>query len=234
MSLAKSAATGPPRRPAPAEAGANLLVHDLKNLACRLATLCQNLGQRYDDPLFKATALDVLDDTALHLHRLAKDLRDHEGRVVVKLRVDLSKVLREALRDSRPDLSGGIQLVERYGDLPPIWGDAYLLRRAFACAIENSLEAMKGCGVLSIFTARIRRRDRTRLLAEITDTGPGMSESFLRRRLFRPFSSTKKDGLGLGVYTIRQVAALHGANLRILSGEGLGTCVRFYFPDSER
>ncbi len=209
------------------------MIHDLKNLAGRLSILCQNLGERYDDPLFKGSALNLLDDTVLHLRRLARDLADHEGRVVIKLRVDLNRVLQDAITDTRPDLAGNVRLVEDYAAIPPIWGDAFLLRCAFACAIENALEAMKGRGTLSITTAAVRGRGRARLRVEIADTGSGMSEEFLRRRLFRPFSSTKEEGLGLGVYTIRQVAALHGATVRILSAEGVGTRVRAFFPVDE-
>jgi signal transduction histidine kinase len=222
------------RRPAPAEAGANLLVHDLKNLACRLGALLQNLDEHYDDPSFKRTALDMLDDTVVHLQRLAKDLREHDGRVVVKLKVELNHVVQQALSDTRPDLLEGIEVLEHYAPLPLIWGDGFLLRSAFACAIDNALEAMGGRGRLGIATARFRRRQRESVTVEIADTGPGMSEEFLKERLGAPFSSTKEDGMGLGVYTFRQVAALHGGTVRILSAEGEGTRVRFHFPVVDR
>lgn len=219
--------------PTPMDAGSNLVVHDLKNLAGRLAALTQNLAEHYEDPLFKATALALLDDTAIHLHRLATDLRNHEGRVVIKLRVDLNHVLDEALGDARPDLAGDIRVMKDFVPIPTMWGDAFLLRRAFACAIENALEAMAGKGDLLVGTAVVRRSRRSRVLADIVDNGPGMSAEFLRERLFQPFSSTKEEGLGLGVYTIRQVAGMHGGTVRIESGEGAGTRVRFSFPVDE-
>ncbi len=218
------------RAPVPIDAGSNLVVHDLKNLASRLVSLMQNLSEHYDDPLFRDSALALLDDTAVHLRRLATDLRDHEGRVVIKFKVDLNQVLDEALSDSRPDLAQAVQLLKRYSQIPVIWGDAFLLRRAFACAIENALEAMHGKGVLLVRTTVVRRRGRCRVVADIADDGPGMSAEFIREQLFRPFSSTKEDGLGLGVYTIRQVAFLHGGTVRIESAEAVGTRARFSFP----
>jgi len=211
------------RAPVPVDAGANLVVHDLKNLASRLASLMQNLSEHYDDPLFRDSALALLDDTAVHL-------RDHEGRVLIKFRVDLNQVLEDAMSDSRPDLAKAVRLVKRCAPIPAIWGDAFLLRRAFACAIENALEAMHGQGALLVRTATMRRKGRTRVVADIADDGPGMSASFIREQLFRPFAGTKEDGLGLGVYTIRQVAFLHGGTVRIESAEGVGTRVRFAFP----
>ena len=216
--------------PSPAHAPTNLVVHDLKNLAGRLSALCQNLAKHYEDPVFKGTALDLLDDTAVHLQRLAEDLRAHDGHILVKLRVDLNQILEGAVLDTRPDLAGKIRLVPQYGEVPTIWGDGFLLRRAFGCAIENALEAMNGEGMLSVRTEVARRRAKERVVVEIADTGPGMSEAFLRERLFRPFTTTKEKGMGLGLYTIRQVVGLHAGTVRILSARDAGTRVRFHFP----
>ena len=230
----RAGGTSDPRRrrsngPTPARAGTTLLVHDLKSLSGRLSALCQNLGERYEDPLFKETALDVLDDTAVHLHRLACDLRDHDDRLLVKLRLNLNDVLEAALADARPDRSGQMDVITEMAELPAIWGDGYLLRRAFACAIENSLEAMGGRGTLLLRTTCAARNGNRRATVEIGDDGPGMSAQFLQERLFRPFAGTKEGGLGLGVYTMKQVALLHDGSLRILSSTGRGTRVRFHF-----
>jgi len=222
---------GPRRaRPAPAQAGPNLLVHELKGLACRLDLLQQNLGQRFDDPLFKQTMLDVLDGAVGRLQRLARDLRNHESQLVVKLRVDLNQVLDDAISDTQPELVGDVALFADYVETPQIWGDGFLLRCAFSCAIDNALESMQGEGVLTVSTRLITRGGRRRITVEIADTGPGMSKEFLREQLFRPFSTTKESGMGLGAYTFRQVATLHGGSVRILSEEGVGTRVRFHFP----
>lgn len=208
-----------------------MAAHDLKNLASRLAALSQNLDDNFDDPLFKPTALDILKDTVGHLQRLASDIRDHEGRLTVKLRVDVSRLLEEALMDVRPGLGSRCEILLDARELPLIWGDAFLLRRAFACAIENSLEAMNGAGGTLALSTRMRRRNgRSRIVVEICDDGPGMDPEFIRKRLFCPFGSTKENGMGLGVYTMNQIASLHGGRVRIVSDPGSGTRVRFFFP----
>jgi signal transduction histidine kinase len=218
--------TGPP----PTEAGPTLLVHSLKNLAGRLGLLLQNADERYEDPIFKETVLAVLDDTVGQLRRLAHDLRDHEGRLLIKLRADLNFVVQAALGELRSALGGQLILEESYEPVPQVWADAFLLRCAFCCAIENAIEAMDGAGVLTVSTRQQHRGGRCRVTVEIADTGPGMSPEFVREHLFRPFSTTKEEGLGLGAYTFRQVAALHGGSVRILSAEGCGTRLRFHFP----
>lgn len=230
MKPRSSIAAAKARGPAPSQAGATLLAHDLMNLAARLAILHDNLGVHYEEAEFKGAALRVLDDSVRHLKRLAADLREHEGRVLMKLRVDLNQVLMLALSDTRPDLAEEMALIQNYQEIPPIWGDALLLRQAFACAIENALTAMEYRGTLAIGTECQPRTRVRKVLVEIADDGPGMSAMFLKRALSAPLESAKGDGHGLGLYTIRQVTSLHGGTVRLHSAPGLGTRVRFSFP----
>ncbi len=221
------------RKPPASEAAPNLLVHELKHLASRLQLLNENLVRHADDPEFRQNAWELLDDTVRQLRRLAGELHEREGRLMVKLRVDLNEILDDALASCHPDLAGTVELEERLNELPPIWGDRFLLRRAFACTIENALEAMSGRGTLLVVSGVVRRGGRRRMLVEFIDDGPGMTPEFQRRLLARQFASGKEDGLGLGVYTVRQVVALHGGTVRISSTPGVGTEVRFFFPVDE-
>lgn len=214
------------------EAGTNLLAHELKNLASRLALLCRNLSDNFEDPLFRRSAVGLLDDTAGYLKQIAHDLRDRDGRMIVKLPVRLDEVLRAAVRDRRPDFGPKVALHEAYGVVESIYGDSVLLRQAFGCAIENALESLCGSGAVGVICGQTGGR-RPRIRVEIVDNGPGMSDEFVRRILFHPFATTKEQGLGLGVYTIRQVASFHGARVKISSVEGEGTRVRFSFPAGE-
>ena len=60
-----------------------------------------------------------------------------------------------------------------------------------------------------------------------------MTREQMKYHLFRPLRSRKPQGLGLGMYTMRQVATLHGGKIRIVSEEGQGTRVLFHFPGEE-
>jgi signal transduction histidine kinase len=233
MSPRLAARSGAGRRPSAAQAAPNLLIHELKHLASRLQLLNENLSLHFDDPGFRQSAWELLDDTVRQLRRLAGEMHEREGRLMVKLRVDLNEILDDALASCHPDLAGTVELEERTSPLPPVWGDRFLLRRAFSCAIENALEAMAGRGTLLVASGIVRRGGRPRILVEVIDDGPGMSPEFQRRLLARQFASSKADGLGLGVYTVRQVVALHGGTVRIASAPGTGTAVRFFFPLDE-
>jgi signal transduction histidine kinase len=62
-----------------------------------------------------------------------------------------------------------------------------------------------------------------RATIEVIDAGPGMSASFIRDRLFRPFTSTKTGGFGIGAFEARQVIVAMGGKLDVVSREGEGT-----------
>ncbi len=57
-----------------------------------------------------------------------------------------------------------------------------------------------------------------------------MTPEFLRDRLFRPFETTKPEGVGLGLATANQIVRYHRGTIRILSQPGGGTIVRLSFP----
>ncbi len=68
---------------------------------------------------------------------------------------------------------------------------------------------------------------------KVIDYGCGMTDSFLRTGLFEPFKTTKKDGLGIGLYQCRQIIGAHGGRIEVLSVEGSGSVFTIWFADTE-
>jgi signal transduction histidine kinase len=68
------------------------------------------------------------------------------------------------------------------------------------------------------------------VVVEVVDDGPGMSERFVAEELFRPFSTTKESGFGLGMFQCRALVEGWGGRLEVDSAEGLGTTVRITLP----
>jgi signal transduction histidine kinase len=65
---------------------------------------------------------------------------------------------------------------------------------------------------------------------DITDTGEGMSEDFMRERLFKPFDSTKSAGMGIGVFESREYITELGGLLEVTSEPALGTTFKVVLP----
>ena len=65
---------------------------------------------------------------------------------------------------------------------------------------------------------------------EIGDTGVGMTEEFVKTRLFRPFSSTKASGMGIGSFESLQYIRELGGSIDVVSAPGRGTVVTMLLP----
>jgi signal transduction histidine kinase len=57
-----------------------------------------------------------------------------------------------------------------------------------------------------------------------------MSNVFVRESLFRPFQSTKKHGLGIGMFQSRAIVEAHGGSIEVESEAGRGTTFRVSLP----
>ncbi len=61
------------------------------------------------------------------------------------------------------------------------------------------------------------------------DTGPGMSEEVLSK-MFTPFFTTKKQGLGLGLYMAHNIINAHNGRTEVQSKLGTGTVITVILP----
>ncbi len=95
--------------------------------------------------------------------------------------------------------------------------------------MQNALDATAGGGRVTV------RLDRDGDFAriEVGDTGVGMSEDFIRERLFKPFETTKAAGMGIGVYESMQYVAALGGRMLVDSAPNAGTRVRVLLPAVE-
>lgn len=100
------------------------------------------------------------------------------------------------------------------------------LERVLGHLVQNALDATPPSGRVWVHVAR--RSGQLRV--EIGDTGQGMSEEFVRTRLFKPFSSTKGSGMGIGSYESAQYVRELGGSLEVDSREGRGTVLTVLLP----
>ncbi len=64
----------------------------------------------------------------------------------------------------------------------------------------------------------------------VRDNGCGMSEEFIEKSLFRPFQTTKKRGLGIGLFQSKLIVEAHRGTVDVTSAIGAGTEFRIMLP----
>ncbi len=110
-----------------------------------------------------------------------------------------------------------------------ILGDPNMLDRVFANLISNACEAIEGKGVIRIET----ENKNNSIWVSIHDTGRGMPPEVLSK-IYRPFFTTKSDGVGIGLAIVRRILDLHQADIQVQSRVGQGTTfiLRFKLMES--
>lgn len=208
----------------------SVLIHDLKNVGQRLALLLANMEEHWRDPDFHRGEVELLTATVERIDAIVQRVAGHEDAVLVKVPLDLNDLLREVARKARGRGVSGARVVTATGELARVWGDTNFLADALASVVQNALEAAGPSGTVTLRTRMARVGRRARAVIEVEDDGAGMPEEFVRERLFRPFQTTKPDGVGLGLYTARQIVALHGGAIEVESRPGRGTRVSISLP----
>jgi signal transduction histidine kinase len=108
-------------------------------------------------------------------------------------------------------------------------GEVAVHRRTFDQAVRNllynAMEAMPQGGTLTVRGARLEALVRL----EVQDTGCGMRAEDLPW-LFKPFHTTKPEGIGLGLYLVKQIVAAHAGEILVASTPGAGTTFTILLP----
>jgi signal transduction histidine kinase len=110
--------------------------------------------------------------------------------------------------------------------------EADRIEKVFENLIINALEAMGSqSGQLTVAAGSA---EQGKVFFSVSDTGPGMSEEFQRTKLFRAFATTKRRGVGLGLYTCREIVRAHRGEIEVESKRGSGTTFRVVLPSEQK
>jgi signal transduction histidine kinase len=100
------------------------------------------------------------------------------------------------------------------------------LERVLGHVIQNAIEATPRDGEVKV---SLSSQGRSAII-EVSDTGVGMSEEFIRDKLFSPFESTKVAGMGIGVFETREYIQQLGGQLDVQSRLSQGTSFKITLP----
>ena len=104
------------------------------------------------------------------------------------------------------------------------------LERVLGHLVQNAMDATPPDGRVWIGVERFSGQ----VVIEVGDTGAGMSEEFMKTKLFRPFNSTKPTGMGVGTFESQQYVRELGGSIEVESEQGHGTVVTVRLPLFDR
>ncbi len=203
------------------------VVHDLKNLVAQLSLMNANAGKHKDNPEFQRDMLETLDHSVQKMKLMLQKLGRTENAVAKPQPLAVDHVVRQAMA-LKSAFEPHPQLVVAKPGLVVV-ADRERLERVLGHLIQNAIEATPRDGTVSVRVGpRAGRADAAEI--EIADTGAGMSEEFIRERLFKPFESTKAAGMGIGVFESREYINELGGLLEVTSRPAQGTTFRVVLP----
>ena len=211
-----------------------VLTHDLKNAIEALSLIVNNMEHHYEKEEFRADAMHSLaaatDKLRALVARLSNPVNTLSGEHKRPRPVDLVPILKRVLamtaEPARVQHEIKIDLPETLVAL--VDGDR--MDKVMENLIINGLEAMsRKRGTLTIAAGKT---DTGKSYFSVSDTGEGMNERFIAERLFHPFNTTKQKGVGLGLYTCREVVSANGGTIQVESQPGVGTTFRVVLPSA--
>ena len=198
---------------------ATFVVHDLKNLVATVSLIVENAGEHLDNPEFQQDMLGSLKNTADKMRGLISRLKNLGENELYNLRpLELLPLVQKSARMVGGSRQAG-SAVTVLGSPQVALADERELQKVLLNLFLNGIEASRE-GERTV-TAEVGFDGAPYI--RVTDRGCGMSPRFISKNLFTPFHSTKKEGLGIGLYQSRQIVAAHGGRIEVVSVEGNGT-----------
>jgi two-component system, LuxR family, sensor kinase FixL len=149
--------------------------------------------------------------------------------------LDLGEIIRDVARLVHSDaalLNVDVAL-ELYPNLPTVQGDRVQLQQVVLNLLLNAFDAMKDCPVNERRVVLQGEQDGARMTkVAVRDRGPGLRGDKLDK-IFQPFYTTKRDGLGMGLSISRSIIEVHGGRLWAENNSDRGATFYFTVPVGE-
>jgi signal transduction histidine kinase len=210
---------------------ASFLLHDLKNVATIQSMTLENARNLRHNADFVTDAFATFNHTTEKIFNLIASLSIQRGQFSLKQQpVNILELISQSFDELKIGRTNGLRIRTEFP--PPdkiraIRGDPELLGKAFTNLILNAIQSLPGGeGEIDV---TVSEDGPDMITTSIRDTGCGISPDRLKT-VFRPFQTTKENGLGIGLCHTRSIIEVHGGEIRIKSKLNAGTTVEIDLP----
>lgn len=196
----------------------SFIIHDLKNAANMLSLLAQNAEEHIDNPDFQRDAIRSVSNTSEKIKGIIGKLKNLPVKRSLDFEdCDLGLCVKAAI--SELNLNGNSRLSYTESKHVKAKMDKNEIIKVIVNLIINAFDA---AGRESEVKVSVGEEDGMAFF-KVSDSGCGMSAEFIEKRLFKPFQTTKKKGLGIGLYQCKTIIEAHSGRIKVFSQEGKGT-----------
>lgn len=202
---------------------AQKIAHEIKNPLTPIQLFSEHILKKIEEGKFQRdellSSLNTILEEVNHL-KLMVDSFSQFARMPLPHpeKMDLKELFFQ-LKDLYDNLHPRLKLeLEIPSDFPEIMADRELIRRALVNLIDNSVEAMKFEGKVTL-KAEIKEKN---ILIYVIDEGPGIPEN-IKENLFKPYVSTKGRGSGMGLSIVDRIVRDHNGRVSFEENSPRGT-----------
>lgn len=208
------------------------IMHDLNNLIAQLALVVKNSERHKQNPAFINDMILTVNHSVTRMKALMQKFKRMDDELPSRFPIQLA--ITEAIAACQGNQPAP-QLVLTGWPEDAIDHDVLADRDRFVLAlkhlIKNAQEATPETGSVIVTLAY---NDHHHYRVTITDTGSGMSRSFVDDQLFKPFETTKTgQGIGIGAYLTKGYLEEIGGRLKVDSRLGFGTAMTVELPSAQ-
>jgi two-component system, LuxR family, sensor kinase FixL len=212
---------------------ASSLAHELNQPLAAIANYLQGskrlLEQNSDERLVQLRdALDKAGDQALRTGQIIRRLRDFVARGETEWGIESVKRLIEEI-SALALVAAKEQSVRVIFQLDPsvdlVLVDKVQVQQVLLNLLRNAIEAMEGSERRELIVSTKPTTDNM-IAVSVADTGPGIDPK-IAARLFQPFVTTKRQGMGIGLSISRTIIESHGGKISMEPNPGGGSIFRF-------
>lgn len=175
--------------------------------------------------------MNIISEESMRLNKIVDDFlkfaRPNEPHFT---KTDINGIIQETFILLKSRFNGIHTHLQLYDELPIISGDPDQIKQVLMNILINALEAMPDGGSLDVSTYFVQNKNShpsTEII--IRDTGIGIQEIDLKK-IFQPFFSTKKDGIGMGLAVCERIIQNHDGEIKVVSQYGNGTEFTIVLP----
>ena len=186
----------------------------------------ERLGGQAEGRAFMDQAVQIVVSEIESLERRVRAFSEFASEPLVHPEsLDINTIAKERIALLRPVHPAVTYLLRLAQPCPRAHADADLVNGILTNLLQNAAEATGPGGTVIVLT----RAENQRVLIEIHDSGPGLTEE-VSARLFEPTITFKKQGMGLGLSIAKKNALLSGGDIIVIPSELGGAAFRVSLP----